>query len=219
LKVGAGEFGNLPMLEAMRKSNLPVILSSGLSGWTDLDRVVSDFSGRCAVLQCTTSYPCPPEKLGLNVMQELRERYACPVGLSDHSGTIYAGLAAATLGANILEVHIVFSRECFGPDTNASVTTSEMKQLVEGIRFIEAAQKNPVDKNKMAESLADLRVLFGRSLVAAADLPAGTLLAKGDITLKKPGTGIPATRLSETVGRRLRRAVSRDALFEETDFE
>jgi N,N'-diacetyllegionaminate synthase len=218
-KVGAGELGNLPMLEAMRKSNLPVILSSGLSGWDDLDRVASGFSGRCAVLQCTTAYPCPPEKLGLNVMQELRERYACPVGLSDHSGTIYAGLAAATLGANVLEVHIVFSRECFGPDTNASVTTAELKQLVEGIRFVETAQRNPVDKNRMAESLTDLRVLFGRSLVAAADLPAGTRLATDNIALKKPGTGIPAARLNDIVGRRLRRAVSRDALFEETDFE
>jgi N,N'-diacetyllegionaminate synthase len=218
-KVGAGELGNLPMLEAMRASNLPVILSSGLVGWSDLDRVAREFSGRCAVLQCTTAYPCPPDKLGLNVMQELRERYACPVGLSDHSGTIYAGLAAATLGANILEVHIVFSRECFGPDTNASVTTADLKQLVEGIRFIETAQRNPVDKNRMAESLTDLRVLFGRSLVAAADLPAGTRLASGDIALKKPGTGIPAARLNEIVGRRLRRAVSRDALFEETDFE
>jgi N,N'-diacetyllegionaminate synthase len=218
-KVGAGELGNRPMLEAMGTSGLPVILSSGLSGWSALDAAVERFPGRCAVLQCTTSYPCPPEKLGLNVIQELRQRYACPVGLSDHSGTIFAGLAAVTLGANILEVHVVFSRECFGPDTSSSVTTQELKQLVEGIRFIETAQRAPVDKDEIAESLADLRVLFGRSLVAARDLPAGTRLTAGDVALKKPGTGMSAAQLDQVVGRRLVRALKPDTLFTEDDFE
>ncbi len=218
-KIGAGELGNLRMLEIMRESDLPIILSSGLSGWSELDEVVRMFPGRCAVLQCTSSYPCPPEKLGLNVIQQLRERYDCPVGLSDHSGTVFAGLAAVTLGANIVEVHQVFSRECFGPDTSSSLTTSELKQLIEGIRFIEKAQTNPVDKNEMAESLAALRLQFGRSLVAARDLSVGTKLTRSDIALKKPGTGIAATRLDEIVGRRLVRALSRDSLFAETDFE
>lgn len=218
-KVGAGEIANILMLDAMRDTGLPIILSSGLSGWEDLDRVVRSFPLRCAVLQCTTSYPCPPEKLGLNVIAELRQRYGCPVGLSDHSGTIFAGLAAATLGANIIEVHIVFSRECFGPDTSSSLTTAELKQLVAGIRFIEAARANPVSKDDMAESLTGLRALFGRSLVAARDIPAGTRLTLQDIALKKPGTGISSVRLKEMVGRRLVRDITKDKLFSEADFE
>ena len=209
-KVGAGELGNFRMLEAIRDSDLPIILSSGLSGWSELDAIVQMFSGRCAVLQCTSCYPCPPEKLGLNVIQQLRERYACPVGLSDHSGTVYAGLAAVTLGANIIEVHQVFSHECFGPDTSSSLTTSELKQLIDGIRFIEKAQMNPVDKNEMAESLIELRVQFGRSLVAARDLSVGTRLSQSDIAVKKPGTGIAATSLDEIVGRRLIRALKKE---------
>lgn len=217
-KVGAGELANQRMLEAMRQSQLPVILSSGLVDWSQFDSAVAMFPERCIVLQCTTSYPCPPEKLGLNVLRELRERYNSPVGLSDHSGVIYSGLAAATLGANMIEAHLVFARECFGPDTSSSLTTSEMKQLVEGVRFIETAQSHPVDKNRMAESLTDLRRLFGRSLVAARDLAAGVEITSGDIATKKPGTGIAASRQDEFVGRRLARAVKRDALFEEADF-
>ncbi|HMB91212.1 MAG TPA: N-acetylneuraminate synthase family protein, partial [Rhodothermales bacterium] len=172
-----------------------------------------------AVLQCTTAYPCPPDKIGLNMLSELRQRYACPVGLSDHSGTIYPGLAAATLGANLLEIHVVFSRECFGPDTPASVTTAELKQLVEGVRFIEQMQAHPVDKDAMAEDMTALRQTFGKSLVASADLEAGRQLQAGDIALKKPGTGIPAARYNEFVGRVLRRAVVRNELIVEDDVE
>ncbi|MBP6823800.1 MAG: N-acetylneuraminate synthase family protein, partial [Acidobacteria bacterium] len=113
-KVGAGETSNIPLLEKMAATGKPVILSSGMSGWEELDAAVNCVRSNGApvgVLQCTTAYPCPPEKLGLNVIGELRQRYNCPVGLSDHSGTVYAGFAAATLGANIIEVHITLSRK------------------------------------------------------------------------------------------------------------
>ncbi|HMZ21573.1 MAG TPA: N-acetylneuraminate synthase family protein, partial [Blastocatellia bacterium] len=194
-KVGAGETSNLPLLEKMARTGKPVILSSGMSGWAELDAAVNcvrENGAPVAVLQCTTAYPCPPEKLGLNVIAELRNRYHCPVGLSDHSGTIYAGIAAATLGANILEVHVTFSHECFGPDVPASITTKGLKQLVAGVRFIESALFSPVDKEAMAESLSEMKRVFGKSVVAARDLPAGHCLNIADLAYKKPGTGIPA---------------------------
>jgi N-acetylneuraminate synthase len=220
-KVGSGEVNNFPMIARMACTGKPVLLSSGMSPWVDLDAAITHVR-RCgapvAVFQCTTSYPCPPEKLGLNVMAELRERYGCPVGLSDHSGNIYAGLAAATLGANLLEVHVVFSRECFGPDTPASVTTVELKQLVEGIRFVETALTHPVDKEAMASELTELRQVFGKSIVSTIDLPTGHQLREMDVALKKPGTGIPAARLSEVVGRTLARAVAANTLLSEDDF-
>ncbi|HKD36262.1 MAG TPA: N-acetylneuraminate synthase family protein, partial [Pirellulales bacterium] len=162
------------------------------------------------VLQCTTAYPCPPDKIGLNVLGELSERYQCRVGLSDHSGTIYPSLAATTLGASILEVHVVFSRECFGPDVQASVTTGELKQLVEGVRFIEAAMSNPVDKDAAADGMSEIRTLFGKSVVSSRDLPAGHALQEDDLALKKPGTGIPPARLNELIGRRLKVAMPAD---------
>lgn len=221
-KVGAGETSNLPMIGRMAATGKPVILSSGMSDWDELDRAVECVrraGAPVAVLQCTTAYPCPPEKLGLNVIELLAGRYDCPVGLSDHSGTIYAGLAAATLGARIIEVHVTFSRECFGPDVVASITTQELARLVEGVRFIERAMKSPVDKAEMARSLTDLRRTFGKSVVAGRDLPAGHQLSLDDLALKKPGTGIPPSGLDRLVGRRLAVAVRADHLISETDLE
>ncbi len=221
-KVGAGEVSNLPMIEKMARTGKPVILSSGMSGWAEMDAAVECARSNGApvvVLQCTTAYPCPPEELGLNVIAELRERYRCPVGLSDHSGTIYAGLAAATLGAKIIEVHVAFSRECFGPDVVASITTAELKQLVEGVRFIERALAHPVDKEAMAEDLSELRRVFGKSIAASRDLDVGRCIAAEDIAFKKPGTGIPAARWGEVINRRLKRAVAADTLLSEDDLE
>ena len=221
-KVGSGEVNNLPMIERMAKTGLPVLLSSGMSPWEDVDQAVATVrnnGAEVAVFQCTTAYPCPAERVGLNVLDELRTRYHCPVGLSDHSGKIYASLAAATLGANLLEVHVVFSHECFGPDTPASLTTSELKQLVEGVRFIETAISHPIDKQVQAGEMSELRTLFGKSVVAARDLSKGQRLTANDLVLKKPGTGIPAARMNELIGRTLRRAVAADILFAENDLD
>jgi N,N'-diacetyllegionaminate synthase len=112
-----------------------------------------------ALLQCTSAYPCPPGQLGLNNLDTLRMIHRCPVGLSDHSGSIYAGLAAVALGCDVLEVHVTLSRDMPGPDTSSSITTQELKQLVEGVRFIEKA-KQPVDKDAMAMELQPMRDLF-----------------------------------------------------------
>lgn len=221
-KVGAGETTNLPMLDRMAATGKPVILSSGLSSWSDLDAAVEVVRARgapAAVLQCTTAYPCPPESVGLNVLHEIRRRYGCPTGLSDHSGTIYAGLGAAALGADLLELHVTFSRRAFGPDVPASVTIEELSELVRGVRFLGTALRNPVDKDAMAGRLADLRKVFGKSVVAARALPEGHRLARGDLALKKPGTGIPAVRLGALEGRRLRRPVPADTLLSEEDLD
>ncbi len=221
-KVGAGEITNLPMLEMMAQTGKPVLLSSGMSNWAELDAAVACARAQdapVAVFQCTTAYPCPPEKLGLNVLAELRDRYACPVGLSDHSGTIYAGLAAATLGANLIEVHVTFSRECFGPDVPASLTTAELKQLAAGLRFLERALTHPVNKDDLASQLGDVRNAFGKSLVAAHALAAGQRLTAADIACKKPGTGLSPARFHEFVNRTLKRALDANTLLSEDDFE
>ncbi|HMV46438.1 MAG TPA: SAF domain-containing protein, partial [Blastocatellia bacterium] len=120
---------------------------------------------------------------------------------------------------NILEVHVTFSHECFGPDVPASITTKGLKQLVAGVRFIESALLSPVDKEAMAESLSEMKRVFGKSVVAARDLPAGHCLNIADLAYKKPGTGIPAAFFQKVLGRQLRRAVAADTLLSEEDFE
>ena len=221
-KVASGEVGNAPMLSRMISTGLPIMLSSGMSSIEELDRsveLIQRSSCDLTLFQCSSIYPTPPEKLGLNLIEELRSRYGTKVGLSDHSGTIYAGLAAATIGIDALEVHVAFSRETFGPDVVASVTTSELAQLVEGVRFIERARQNPVDKDGIAAELEGLRGMFTKSVAVLCDLPAGTVLASAHLGPRKPGTGIPASRLPDLVGRSLSRSVSAGELLKENDLE
>lgn len=219
-KIASGEVSNGPMFTRMAATGLPILLSTGMSPLAEIDAAVARVRAATlplAVLQCTSMYPTPPEKIGLNVLALFRDRYACPVGLSDHSGTIYPGLAAAALGADVLEVHLTLSRRAFGPDVPASVTAEELTQLVEGVRFIEQIHAHPLDKDKMARELAPLRDLFTKSVVVLTDLAAGTILSEKHLTVKKPGTGIPALRLPELIGRQLRRAVPADHLLQEAD--
>ena len=98
------------------------------------------------LFQCTTSYPTKPKQVGLNVISELK-KFNLPVGLSDHSGTIYPSIASVMLGIQAVEAHIVFNRNMFGPDSKSSLEGKDFKKLVEGVRFIEKTLKNPVNKN------------------------------------------------------------------------
>jgi len=221
-KIASGEINNAPMFERMIKTGIPILLSTGMSSISEIDKAVEQLKSHdlpLAVLQCTSAYPCPPEKVGLNMIPFFRERYDCATGLSDHSGTPYPGLAAATLGSDVLEVHVTFSREMFGPDVVASVTTAELHNLVEGIRFIEKAIASPVDKDSLAAEAAPLRKLFMKSVVARVDLSMGTILRADHLTVKKPGTGIPSARLPELVGVRLTRSLKADDLLLEQDLE
>jgi len=221
-KVASGEIGNRPMLEFMAETGTPTIISTGMSPVVEVDDVVRLFQAYrmpITVLQCTSAYPCPPEKIGLNVIPLFRERYGCAVGLSDHSGSIYPGLAASAMGIDVLEVHVTLSREMPGPDVPASITTAELMQLIQGIRIIETIVDHPVDKDAIYEQMVPLRRLFTKSVVASVDLPAGTRLAQEHLAFKKPGTGIPPEKVSEVIGRTLRKPVAADTLLSEGDFQ
>ena len=219
-KVASGEVGTLPMLGKIAATGKPVLLSTGMSPWAEIDAAVDILragKGAFAVLQCTSIYPAPPEKTGLNVIPELRQRYDYAVGLSDHSGTIYPALAAAAEGIEVLELHVTFDRELPGPDVPASVTFEDLGRIVEGVRFIGTARRYPLDKDAQARELEDLRAIFNKSIVAATDLAAGTVLTSEHLCLKKPGSGLPVARLDEMLGRTLKRALKKDALLSEND--
>ena len=221
-KVASGEVATLPMLDRMAQTQLPVLLSTGMSPMEEIDCVVDRVKQSGvphAVFQCTTAYPCPAEKIGLNMLSVFRQRYGCAVGLSDHSGTIYPGLAAASLGCDLIEVHVTLSPEMFGPDVPASLTIPQLRQLVEGVRFIERSNSHPVDKDLMAGEMSQLRSVFNKSIVARIDLGAGTLLDDQLLAIKKPGNGIPPSHLPSLLGRRLLRAVRADNQLQLADIE
>jgi N,N'-diacetyllegionaminate synthase len=220
-KVASGEVNNPLLWERILKTRLPIILSTGMSTFEEIDQSVGLIKSNqvaFAVLQCTSKYPVLPEEIGLNLIPHFRSRYSCPVGLSDHSGKLYAGLAAATLGANIIEVHVTFNREMFGPDVQASLTTAELGQLVEGVHFIEATLASTINKDQLIEDMETMRTIFGKSLVARADLKAGQRLQREHVTARKPGWGIPVSRMEEVLGKTLKIDVARGSFFKPGDF-
>lgn len=221
-KVGSGEVNNEPMIKAMAETGLPLILSTGMSTLSEIDKAVviaRQFDIDLTILQCSTSYPCPPEQVGLNMLAFFRERYGCRVGLSDHSGELYTGLAAVSLGSDMIEVHVTLSREMFGPDVSSSLTTTELKQLVSGVRFIEKILDNPVDKDVLAADKETLKKMFGKSIVAAVDLAQGTILESAHLALKKPGTGLGPNMLTSVLGRKLKKTIHVNEQISEDDYE
>ena len=220
-KIASGEVTNLPLLKKIAQLEKPVILSSGMSSWEELDRAVETVRGyhdQLTVVQCTSEYPCPYEQVGLNVMLEMRERYGFPVGLSDHTLTLYATLAAVTLGASVIERHFTFSRKMYGSDARHSLLPDELTDMVQGIRAVETMMSVKVNKDDVAR-YQEMKDIFEKSLVANVDIPAGTLLSRDIIGIKKPGTGIPAAYLDDYVGRKVIRDVKMDSVLSEEDFE
>ncbi|WP_294950911.1 N-acetylneuraminate synthase family protein [Sulfurovum sp.] len=206
-KIGSGEVTNLLLLEKIARTGKPVILSSGMSSFEELDISVQFLKEKgidVSVLQCTTAYPTKPEEWGLNVIDALKTRYGVPVGFSDHSGDIFACLAAVSLGAEILEFHAVFDKRMFGPDAKASLTIDEIARLVEGVRDIETALSHPVDKQDNSR-FSTLKSIFEKSLAVNKNLEAGHVLTFDDLEAKKPkGFGIDASAWQQAIGKTLK---------------
>lgn len=207
-KIGSGEVSNFLMLEKIARTGKHILLSSGMSSIQELDQTIGflrPYGNPLTVLQCTTAYPTRPDQWGLNVLPLLRDRYHLPVGFSDHSGDIYAGLAAVTLGAEVLEFHAVFDKRMFGPDAPASLTIDQIKQLVTGVRQIEKSLSTPVNKSDNA-GFSELKKIFEKSLAVNKNLSAGHIISREDLETKKPkGYGIPAMEFPQVIGKMLNR--------------
>lgn len=221
-KVGSGEVASPELLDSLIATGKPILLSSGMSTYAELRGAVERCrGGGCdvAVLQATSRYPVRLEQVGLNVLEELRSRFDCVVGLSDHSGSIWPSVAAVALGAAIVEVHVVFDRRSYGPDVSSSLTLDELALLVAGCRSVWTMRRHPVDKDAEVAELAPMRDLFSRSVAPVEDLATGTVLTRQVLTTKKPGTGIPPSEIDRLIGRRLRRAVAADRLLSWDDID
>jgi len=221
-KVGSGEVATRDLLDAMLAAGGPILLSTGMSTYAEIGEVVTRLRARgaeLALFQCTTRYPVGLDEVGLNVIGELRKRFGCPAGLSDHSGTTYPALAAMAQGADMIEAHIVFDKRMFGPDTAASLTVQEFKEVAQARDAIAQMLAHPVDKDRIAGELAQTRTMFGKSVALSRNLPAGTVLARDMLTVKKPGTGIPAAELDSLVGSRLKRDADAQHLLSRDDID
>jgi N,N'-diacetyllegionaminate synthase len=205
-KVGSGDLANPLLLERLARTGKEVILSTGLGALEEIDAAVAMMRERqvpVAVLQCTTKYPTAAQDIGLPWLATLRARYACPVGLSDHSGTIYAALGAVALGATVIEAHITFDRRMFGPDAKASLTVDEFADLLRGVRFLEQARGQGLGKT-VDEGKQELRRMFGKALAVNRDMQIGETIRFEDLESKKPAdAGLPVAKMAKAVGSKL----------------
>ena len=178
-----------------------------MSSLEELDQAVDFLRAKdvpFSILQCTTSYPTTPEGYGLNVIQELKERYKVPIGFSDHSADVGTCIAATALGAEVLEFHAVFNRNDFGPDATSSIEIDEIPQLVRSVRKVALSRKHPIDKTNNSQ-YAELKRIFEKSLAVNKDLEAGHIITFDDLEAKKPKRyGIDAAQFEEIIGKTLK---------------
>ena len=209
-KVPSGEITNFPFLEHIARKGKPMIVSTGMSDLEEVRVAVEVIRAagnpELALLHCVSNYPAQPASSNLRAMETMQSKLGVPVGLSDHTLGIEVALAAVALGACILEKHFTLDRDLPGPDHKASLAPAELKSLVAGIRTVESALgdgiKQPADEER------DTRSVARRSLVAARDLPAGSVLTEDAIAILRPGTGLPPASRTKVLGKRVRAAVA-----------
>lgn len=221
-KVPSGEITNIPYLIHLAEAKVPVIVSSGMSSLKELDECMDIFIKRncnVSLMQCTSEYPCDPRHVGLNIIDLFKERYPeVPLGFSDHTGGVWASIAAFERGARIIEKHFTLSKKMYGPDAKMSMEPDEMKALCDSIKNLEIALDNPVDK-KDASGYRDMKVIFQKSIVAVTEIPAGTVIREDMIGYKKPGTGLPTKYYKEIIGKKTKRDLSFDDIINFDDIE
>ncbi len=206
-KIGSGDVSNLLLLEKIARTKKEIIISSGMSSFQELDESIAfikKFHNKISILQCTTSYPTKPENVGLNVISDLKAKYNYPIGFSDHSGLINTSLAATSLGAEIIEFHVVFDKQMFGPDSSSSLTIDEVKKCVKGIRYIEKILNNKINKDNISYYEKEKK-MFGKSLAFNKFMKAGDVVKFEDLEGKKPSDfGIPSNEFEKIIGKKLK---------------
>tara|TARA_B100001750_G_scaffold248303_1_gene278174 strand:- start:2236 stop:3231 length:996 start_codon:yes stop_codon:yes gene_type:complete len=219
-KIGSGDVSNFLLIDRILQTKMPIIVSSGLCDYEELDKTIAHLctnNSEVTLLQCTSSYPTDVSDIGLNLIPEFAKRYNIPVGLSDHSGKIFPSLAATIMGAEILEVHVVFDQMMFGPDSTSSIPISKMNDLVEGVRMIDKIKQNPVSKSIISN---ETKSVFTRSLAFNKDLNEGDKIKFSDLESKKPGNfGISPIDYKSVIGKKLKRRVKRWEFVNEDQFD
>ena len=210
-KIPSGEVTNLPLLESISKLNKTVFLSSGMSSWQELSKAVKILKkgGPLIIMQCSSIYPCPPEKVGLNEMIKMKETFNCPVGFSDHTLGHSASISAVALGSVLIEKHFTFSKLMYGSDARHSMEPNEFAQFCKNIKEAVLIRNNPIDKNDVSE-FKKIKEIFEKSIVSVRELNIGEYIKKEDLTCKKPGDGISAASFYDLIGRKVIKSISKN---------
>ena len=215
-KIPSGEVTNYPYLVALAKTGKTVVMSTGMCEMDEIQTAINVLRDNGAkeikLLHCNTEYPTPFEDVNLRAMNAMRDAFGLEVGYSDHTKGIEVPVAAAALGATIIEKHFTLDRNMEGPDHKASLEPDELAQMVNCIRNIEKALGNGVKTPSPSEkkNIAVAR----KSIVAAKSIKAGEMLTEDNITVKRPGTGISPMKWREVIGTKAARDFAEDELIE-----
>ncbi len=215
-KIPSGEVTNYPYLVALAKTGKPVVMSTGMCEMAEIQAAIDVLNANgtkdIKLLHCNTEYPTPYEDVNLKAMQTIREAFGLEVGYSDHTKGIEVSVAAAALGAVVIEKHFTLDRNMEGPDHKASLEPDELSEMVSSIRHIEKAigtgEKAPSPSEKKNIAIAR------KSIVAAKSIKTGEILTKDNITVKRPGTGISPMRWKDVLGTKAARDFKEDELIE-----
>ena len=218
-KIGSGECNNVPLLEHVAKLGRPMILSTGMNDLGSVERSVNairKYNVPLALMHCTSMYPTPYAKVRLGAIDDLAARFpGMPIGLSDHSMGIWTCLGAVALGACILEKHFTISRTWPGPDTGISIEPDELRDMIVGSRAIWEARGGK--KTILPEEQPVIDFAYA-SVVTTAPVKKGAKFERGNLWVKRPGTGpLHATRFEEVLGRVATRDIPADVALAPTD--
>jgi len=213
-KVPSGEITNFPLLKQIATKRKPIILSTGMSTLGEiaeaLEVIRREGSNEIILLHCVSDYPAKVEEMNLRAMNTLKEAFGLPVGLSDHTLNLDIPIAAAALGAKVIEKHFTLNRRLPGPDQKASLEPDELKEMIARIREVEKALGNGVKKPTKSEEI--LKEAVRRSIAARIDIPKGTVITMEMLDLKRPGTGLEPRYLEKVIGRKTRIDIMADEL-------
>ncbi len=220
-KIASADLTNLPLLARLAATGKTLIVSTGMSTTDEIKaaaKFLDDRNASYVLLHCQSTYPAALHNIHLRFMETLREIHPV-VGYSGHERGIAVSTAAVALGAVVIERHITLDREMEGPDHAASLEPEEFKALVSGIREVEAARGEKLAERALSQGELINRENLAKSLVAARDLPAGTMISESDIAVKSPGQGLSPLKMPALLGRRLTRTMAADDYFFQSDLD
>lgn len=214
LKIPSGELTNIPFLEEVAKLPMDVIISTGMANLAEIEMAVETLENgvikSLTILHCVTEYPAPYNEINLKAMNTIKAAFNYPVGYSDHTPGIEIPLAAVAVGATVIEKHFTLDKNLPGPDHRASLDKEEFRSMITAIRNIELSLGDGVKRPAPCE-IPNMKVAR-KSIVAARDIKAGEILSAANLTVKRPGTGIPPYRWNELVGKTATRNFVKDDL-------
>ena len=196
-KVSSGEINNTTLINKMVKTKKAIIVSTGMSKNTEIKKTINYLKNKKSdfvILQCSTMYPTPLKYVGLNIVEEIKKKYNCLVGLSDHSGSIYPLVYGLSNNYSVLEFHVTFHKKMFGPDNSSSISFEKVKELSKFRENFETLTKNKIDKDKIFKKFKLTKKMFGKSLSLIKSRKKNYLIKSDDLTMKKPGTGLPLSK-------------------------